>query len=195
METSFWVLAIVGTVVFLLKLILMFLGMDGDHGSGDAGGDAHGLLDADAGDDQSTSAFAFLSLQSLATFFMGAGWMGLVAIKTWRLDLMAASLLSIFFGAILVFLLGKLLQAAFRLESSGTLDLRQAKGKIATVYARIPDSGSGQVQVEVQGRLMTLTARSSGGPIPTGRSVQVSGVGGDGVLIVAPYAPSPSTVH
>lgn len=188
LESSFWILAIVGTTLFVLRLGMMFLGL-GDHDYGD-------VSDVDVGGDfdfdghtghgaESTHAFTFLSLQSIATFFMGAGWMGLVALK-WPIDEMAATLCAAGFGFFCVFLLGKLLQQAMRLESSGTVDKRQALGKVGIVYARIPDGGRGRIQVEVQGRLMTLAARSASGELDTGTSVSVDDVDGSGVLVVSP---------
>ena len=192
METSFWALAIMGTTVFVLRLGMMFLGF-GDHDYGDAGDvgdvDVGGEFDFDGqtghGAD-SMHAFTFLSLQSLATFFMGAGWMGLVALKSWSLDNLPATLCAAGFGVFCVFLLGKLLQQAMHLESSGTLDKQQALGKIGKVYARIPVGGQGQIQIEVQGRLVTLAARSADGELSTGATVLVEDIDGAGVLVVSP---------
>lgn len=189
METTFWALAILGTTVFILKLAMLFLGF-GDEDFGDAGdADVAGDFDGDGQighGDQSTTAFTFLSMQSLATFFMGAGWMGLVALQAWDLDTMAATLCALAFGIFCVLLLGKLLEQAMRLESSGTLDKRQALGKVGKVYMRIPEGGSGKIQVEVQGRLVTLSARSAGGELATGTSVHVEEVDPGGVLVVSP---------
>ena len=111
METIYWTAAIAGTAVFVLKLAMMFMGF-GDDDLGD-GGDVSMATDFD-GDGvvghgaESTMMFRFLSLQSLATFFMGAGWMGLVALRTWSLDDIAAALSAAGFGALCVVLLGKL---------------------------------------------------------------------------------------
>ncbi len=186
LTTSFWVLAILGTTVFVLRLGMMFLGL-GDHDYGDVSdADIGGDVDLDGHGHDSMHAFTFLSLQSIATFFMGSGWMGLVALKSWDLDRMGATLCAVGFGVFCVLLLGKLLQQAMQLESSGTLDKRQALGKVGNVYARIPERGQGQIQVEVQGRLVTLAARSENGTIDTGTSVVVEDVDGSGVLVVSP---------
>ena len=83
LTTSFWVLAILGTTVFVLRLGMMFLGL-GDHDYGDVSdADIGGDVDLDGHGHDSMHAFTFLSLQSIATFFMGSGWMGLVALESW----------------------------------------------------------------------------------------------------------------
>lgn len=51
LQTTFWTMAIAGTALFVLKLVLMFLGL-GDHDSGDMdfhGGDLDGGVDLDHG--------------------------------------------------------------------------------------------------------------------------------------------------
>lgn len=189
MESTFWVLAIIGTVVFGLKLALMFMGF-GDHGDADAGG---GDLDLDGDVDghevghgtESSVFFTFLSLQGIATFVMGFGWCGLVGLNTWGLDDMQSSVAAFGFGAFCVLLLGKLLQQAMKLESSGNLDPKQAIGQTGRVYMRIPEDGRGKVQLEVQGRLVTWDARSDEGEIETGKPIEVDDVDGAGVLLVS----------
>lgn len=190
METTYWILALAGTTVFVLKLAMMFLGFGQDHDLGDAG-DVGGIGHDFDGDGQvghgaeSTMMFTFLSLQSLATFFMGCGWMGLVALKTWNLDDIAAALCAAGFGVFCVVLLGKLLQQAMKLESSGNVDIRSAVGSVGTVYSRIAEGRVGKVQIEVQGRLRTLDARTSGAQLDTGATVKVDEVDGAGVLVVS----------
>jgi len=186
MESTFWTLAVVGTSVFVVRLVMMFVGFDHEHG-GDL--DMDGSIDVDdhvghGGD--STSAFTFLSIQSVATFFMGTGWAGLVGLEAWDLDVFGASLFGVGFGLFCMFLLGKMLHMAMKLESSGNVDKRRAIGKVGRVYMRLPDQGAGQIQIEVQGRLMTLDARSTGGELATGASVRVDDVDGAGLLVVSP---------
>ncbi len=68
---AYFVMAIVGTSLFLLRLALSFFGMDGD---------TDGALDADGGTD---AAFSLFSVLSILAFFMGAGWMGLACRVDW----------------------------------------------------------------------------------------------------------------
>ena len=179
LEYTFWCMAIVGTIVFVFKLVMLFLGLDSD-------GDADVDFDADG---DSTAAFHYLSVQSVACLAMGTGWMGLVALVSLELGALHSWSIGIAFGVALVFASAKLMQWALRLESSGTLDLQNALGQVGTVYLNIPADGQGQVQVVVQGRLVTVDARSSGGAIPTGDKVRVESVdsaGSIGTLVVTP---------
>lgn len=179
LEFTFWSLAIVGTVVFVFKLIMLFVGLDGDSD-----------LDFDLEDGgDSTGAFNLLSLQSVACLAMGTGWMGLVALLNLGFGSLHSWSLGLAFGFVLVVASAKLMQLAMSLESSGTLNLQRAVGQNGTVYLRIPEDGVGQVQVIVQGRLVTTDARSSGPSIATGTKIRVEGIDGStagSTLIVAP---------
>ena len=195
-EFVLWCLAIGGTALFLIKILLLFMGADhggdADGGFGDMGGHdigGHDVGDVDHGDahhGDSTTAFNLLSIQSLATLAMGTGWMGLAAMRSLHLGDAAAVLLGLAFGIAMVFMMGKLLLKARQLESSGTLDVQEALGQTGSVYLSIPEGGKGQVQIVVQGRLVTLDARSPGAAIPTGTKILVEEVDSTGVLVVAP---------
>lgn len=182
LEFIFWCLAIGGTTVFVLKLVLMFVGFDGAE---DADFDLDMDVDADDVSD-STTAFNLLSLQAVASLCMGAGWMGLTALKTFELSEARSIGLGLAFGVGLVFLIGKLMQLTRQLESSGTLDIGKAVGRSGTVYLRIPPDGTGQVQLVLQGRLVTVDARTGDAELPTGTKVKVQSVDAGGTLVVKP---------
>jgi hypothetical protein len=189
MQLILWGLALGGTALFALKMLMLLVG---GHGFGEheeafadvhvgdqaGGGEAHGHTDA------SNLAFQFFSVQALAVLCMGTGWMGLAAL--WNGAAAEVAIAGgLVFGALLVLVMGKLMQKARALESSGTLDIRKAVGQRATVYLKIPRGGVGQVQVVVQERLVTLDARTAGAELPTGAKVRVDGVE-DRVLLVSP---------
>lgn len=203
MEGLFWGLAIVGTTLFVVKMVLLLVGgdaSDGDFGEvdfGDAGdlGDgggldldpaAHGPAGEIAGSGTSVAAFTFFSIQSLATFAMGAGWGGLFFKANFDVTYAEAGLLAAGCGVFCAWLLLWLLGKARGLEQRGNLDPRRAIGQGGTVYLAIPVNGHGQVQVEVQGRLATLGARAPEQALPTGADVVVTAVDRDGTLVVRP---------
>lgn len=190
METFFWCLAIGGTALFILKTVLLLVGADG--GAHDAGGLDAGGMDAGVGDagghgdhHASDAAFTLLSIQSLSTLAMGMGWMGLSAMRSFGFPEVQALLLGFGFGLLLVVLMGKLLQKVRKLESSGTLEIKGAVGSTGTVYVTVPEKGRGQVQIVLQGRLVTLDATTHGTAIPTGRRIRVDAVEDGGLLVVA----------
>ncbi|HEY5770112.1 MAG TPA: hypothetical protein VIS71_09735 [Terrimicrobium sp.] len=91
----------------------------------------------------------------------------------------------------MVFLLGiyLLMRALFSLRSSGTLDYKNAVGKIATVYVTVPPNykGGGQVEVLIQGRLQTISCRTAHTvPLPPQSKVKVVALIDQGTLEVQP---------
>ena len=77
----------------------------------------------------------------------------------------------------LTYAIQKLFNMFKSFESSGTLDLSRAIGQEASVYLTIPETGTGQIQVSIQGRLMTMNAKSlNGTEFKTGQRVIVTGV-------------------
>jgi hypothetical protein len=105
--------ALVGTVVFLLKLGLLSLGGVGADADVDVDLDVDAGMDMDhAGDvDDSTHAFQILSIHSIAAFLMGFGWGGLVGFRTFDWNTPSSFALGLAFGAALVWMLAALLQA------------------------------------------------------------------------------------
>jgi hypothetical protein len=72
-----------------------------------------------------------------------------------------------------------------RFQSEGTLNIQNAVGQSGTVYLTIPESGTGVVNVTVQGALRTLDAASENGQrIATGKMVKVVGVAAGKILVV-----------
>ncbi|HYC76929.1 MAG TPA: NfeD family protein [Planctomycetota bacterium] len=181
---TLWIAAVAGSALFLLKLVVLMAG-GGHDGDADAGG-GHG--DADAGHHGSSWAFQFLTVQSLATFAMGAGWAGLAVRDRFAEDDLQTIVLAALFGVALVALMIKLMASLRKLEASGTLDVRNAVGQTGVVYLTLPRTGAGQVEVVVQGRLCTLDAVSPEAPVPTGARVKVEAVDDVGRLVVVPLS-------
>jgi hypothetical protein len=72
-----------------------------------------------------------------------------------------------------------------KLQSSGTIDIKNAIGQQGTVYLTIPATGSGQVSVAVQGSLKIFDAVSEGNKkIPTGEKIKVINVIDNKTLVV-----------
>jgi membrane protein implicated in regulation of membrane protease activity len=72
-----------------------------------------------------------------------------------------------------------------RMQSDGTLRISNAIGEEGTVYLTIPDNGTGQVQVAVQGGLKIFNAVSANHQrIPTGASIRVVKIVSGNMLMV-----------
>lgn len=194
--------AIFGTVFFLLRLGLMFMGV-GDHG-GEAGGvtDAGfdlGDLDVDPSLDahhtDSTHAFKMLSIQSIATFIMGFGWGAIGAYRGSEIGVGGSLAIGTIAGVAMVWLLAWLLKGVYDLQSSGNFPVRALVGRPGEVYLTVPaahpaNPGYGKVHVTFDNRRRIFNAVSQDGAIPTGSRVRVVRVHDDLTLTVAPEATS-----
>ena len=78
-----------------------------------------------------------------------------------------------------------------RLQSSGNLEYGNAVGTVGTVYSTIPaaEAGSGQLEVMVQGRLITAEARTQSSPaLKPGTQARVIALVGQSTLLVEPLS-------
>lgn len=171
---TYFVMAAVGTSLFLLRLVFALFGGGGDL---DVDGDLHGASDA---------SFTMFSLLSVMAFVMGTGWMGLACRIDWGLGRPLSAVAAVGFGLTMMLLASGLMHWARTLNREVTYDLETAVGRTARVYMAIParDAGQGQVQVSVSGRLMTVGAVSVGPAMAAFESVKVVGVRDDDTLVV-----------
>lgn len=212
-SSVFTAAAIFGTVFFLIRLALMFMGVgdtdfDGGGGGGGGGGDFGGGHDAgfdmghldvdptiDAHHPDSSHAFKMLSIQSIATFIMGFGWGAIGAYRGSDMGVGASLAIGAIIGVAMVWLLGWLLKGVYDLQSSGNFPIRALVGRPGEVYltvpaARGPKPGVGKVRVTFDSRRRIFNALSEGDAIPTGSRVRVVRVHDDLTLTVAPDATS-----
>lgn len=174
---AYLIMALVGTVFFLLRLLMaLFFG-----GDGDADGDLADMGDGD-------SAFSMFSILSILAFFMGAGWMGLTCRIDWGLSSVTAAMAATGFGLVLMLMASGLMAFARSLNQVVEYDLKTAVGHIASVYMSIPKRGEGRgkIKVTVSGRMKMMDAISSGPAIQEFKSVKVLSVRDDGTFIVEP---------
>jgi len=172
---TYFILAGVGTVLFLIRLVLALFGGDGSDFD----------VDADVGTDAS---FTLFSLLSVMAFIMGTGWMGLACRVDWDLNRPMSAFISITFGVVMMMLASGTMYLIRKLNREVTYDVSTAVGRTAKVYMRIPAKGKGQgkVQVSVSGRLKTIQAVSDGNEIAAFTDVKVIDVRDDETLIVEP---------
>jgi membrane protein implicated in regulation of membrane protease activity len=166
-EAIYWCLAIIGTLFFLLKILFSFFGGDAETSHSDA-------LDG------------HISLDSIFSFLKVAGWIGVICYRATTFAPLTILFVSLLSGSGAFALIGALVGRIRKLESDGTLNLENAVGKFGTVYLTIPreKSGEGQIQVEVQGRLCTLSALSADAELKTGEEVFVYSVENNKLLVV-----------
>lgn len=186
LELLFACCAIFGTTLFVIRLVLMFIGM-GDGHSADAGHIDAGHVDAghvDAGNvgdvnhqgdfHDSDLSFRALSLQGITAFFMMFGLIGWAVIRQYENSVWIPVIAGTAAGLATVWLMKKIFQLAGSLQSSGTMNLSNAVGQEGNVYLTIHPGASGKVRVTFQDRLSILDAVADGNTeIKTGESVRV----------------------
>ena len=170
---TYFIMAAVGTILFLLRLVVGLFG--GDAGDFDA--------DVDAGTDAS---FTLFSLLSVMAFVMGTGWMGLACRIDFGLSRAPSALISVGFGLMMMLLASGLMMLMRKLNRHIEVDPATAIGSTARVYVKLPAKGKGlgQIQVSVSGRLKTVPAASDGKEIAAFADVKVIDARDDGTFIV-----------
>lgn len=175
----FGVPALVGTALFIIRMVLMLMGTDHDLAS-----EAHGAGDGH----DAAGAFKALSLQTFTAFAMGFGWGGILGLYTLGWGLGKSLLLASGTGVVMVWLLAVMLRMMLDLQSSGNQSLENTLGREGEVYVGIPPKGqgSGQVKVVVSDRMRIVNAQSEGEGVPSQSRVRVVRVNGDNTVTVTP---------
>jgi len=205
-ELFFLICATVGGTVFLIQMILLFTGVIGDidgdvDHSVDVGGhdidvDFDGEADIHISDvdahadvhvpDGSEFSFKLLSIQGITGFLMMFGLVGLSMLRQFDTGLAISMVAAVLAGLVIVFIISWIFTLFQRMQSSGTLKLRNAVGQEGKVYLSIPEGGEvGKVEVAFQGRLTVMDAVTKDkAAVPSDTRVRVVGVTGGNILVV-----------
>ena len=179
-EKVYWLIALPATAVFLFQLVLTFFGGDTDHL--DVSADHDVAFDSDHG-----IGFQFLSIKNLVGFFAIFGWTG-IALLSGGKGLGTTIIISVLAGFAMMVIMATIVYYLGKLTEHNVLNLNNAKGRIGTVYLRIPAErkGMGKIQINVQG-FQTLNAiTDSKEEIKTGAVVEVVDSINNEVLLVKP---------
>ncbi len=172
LETIYWILASVSTGFLSFQILMNLIGMDFDHGFD---------LDVGVGD---------VSLSGVLALFAIGGWTGVLAYRLTDLSplqILGVALVAGILGLVATAIMMKSLK---KLEEHGNLDFQNAIGKTAEVYLKIPaeNSGTGQIQMSIQGRWIVLDAvTDSKEALKTGTKVIIYAAN-KGTLSVEPMA-------
>lgn len=175
----FGVPAMVGTGLFLIRLVLMMLGQ-ADLGLEIEHPDSADMHVGDIAD------FKILSIQALAAFAMGFGWGGLGVLHGTTWNPLLAAPVGIVCGIGMVWLLAILLKGVYDLQSSGNIPITSTVGVEGAVYVSIPadGQGTGQVQLVIDNRQRMYNAVTPGPAIATRSRVRVVGTNDDNTVTV-----------
>ncbi|MBR3619747.1 MAG: NfeD family protein [Bacteroidaceae bacterium] len=172
----FWGCALIGSLVFIVQMVLTLVGMD----SSDMDVDFDGADTMDLG-----GGISLFSIKNFVNFIVGFGWAGVCfsgAIENrWLLTLMA-----VLVGVAFVFMFFFIKKQTKKLEHNGAFNIADCVGKTVDVYLRIPGnkSGKGKVQVSLNGSVHEFEALTEGEAIASGQKVEVvSVIDGSTVLV------------
>lgn len=175
-EKVYWIVAIAGSAILLVLVFMTLIGGDVDDM-----GDVDTDIEVDTG-----IHFQFLSLKNLMGFFTIFGWSGIACMEN-GLSTGLTVFISVVCGLLMMLAMASLFYYLAKLQSSGTLNLKNAVDQIGEVYLTIGANRSriGKVSVNVQGTLRELQALTDEGQdLVQGNVVKVQDVTDTGILIV-----------
>ena len=188
LQMVFTVLATVSGLFFIIQVIAMMIGGFGDTDLDmDVDADIDMDMDADAGaiHADSTADFHWISVQGITAFFMMFGLVGLMLNKGHGMGSAVSIGIGVGAGVITNFIVAKIFQAFRSLQSSGTMNLKNAIGQEGNVYLTIRKDQPGKVQVAVQEHLKVFDAVSAdGNDIPTDTRIVVMRVVKGNTMVV-----------
>ncbi|MDL2262759.1 serine protease [Bacteroidales bacterium OttesenSCG-928-I21] len=179
LEQIYWIIAIPFSVIFLIQLIMTIVG-----GFGDAELDNNGDADFDVESDYGIH-FQFISLKNLIGFFTIFSWTGIVCLDA-GVSAWLSVVLSFIAGLAMMLIMAILFYYMSKLVENGTMKMDSAIGKTGQVYLRIPanKTGTGKVQVNING-IKTLDAMTDNNEeIKTGSMVKITDIHSGNILIV-----------
>lgn len=175
-EKVYWIVAIAGSAILLVLLVMTLMGGDVDDM-----GDVDTDIEADTG-----IHFQFLSFKNLMGFLTIFGWSGIACIDN-GLSTGLTIFISVICGLLMMLAMASLFYYLAKLQSSGTLNLKNAVDQIGEVYLTIGANRTriGKVSVNVQGTLRELQALTDEDhDLVQGNVVKVQDVTDTGILIV-----------
>jgi len=177
-EKIYWSVALIASVILVILLILTLVGGDAEDFDG---GDVDADIDGDTG-----IGFQFLSFKNLMGFFTIFGWTGIACLEA-GMSKGVTVLISVVCGLLMMLAMAALFYYLGKMQSSGTLKLKNALNQVGEVYLTIGANRSkiGKVSVTVQGTLRELEALTDEDKdLVLGNVVRVKEVTDNGILIV-----------
>lgn len=178
-EKTFWICAIVSSIIFVIQFVMTFIGIDAADTDFDFSGDAGDTMDFGG-------ALSLFSVRNIVNFVLGFGWGGICLhnyIHNNLLLVVGAVLVGLLFVSLFIILIRQLM----KFEANGAIDMNDCVGKACDVYLRIPAarSGKGKVQISINGTVQEFEAMTDDDTmIATGNRVKVLEYLGGSTLLV-----------
>ena len=175
---TYWIIALIGSAIFAIILVMTFLGGDMDSDMAADGTD----FEADDGG----VGFQFFTFKNLIAFFTIFGWTGVVC-TDYNLSNGVTLVIAVIAGLLMMAATSSLFYFMHRLTEDGTLKIKNALGAVGEVYLPIGANRSktGKVQMRVQGSLRELEALTDEDKdLTTGTVVKVTEIVSAELLVV-----------
>ncbi len=172
----YWSIALLGSLVFLITMVLSFVGGDTDDI-----GDVDSDIEGDTG-----IGFQFITFKNLVGFFTLFGWSGIACIDA-GFSKPLTIIISIVCGLIMMGIMGAMFYYMNKLNHSGTLNFKNAVNAVGEVYLTVGANRSsiGKAHVRIQGALRELEALTDADTdLESGSVIQVKEVTENGILII-----------
>ncbi len=158
-QICFYTAIFSGGTLFLLLILSLFGGLDVD-------------LDFEAGDvDVDTGGLGIV--KSVLAFLTFSAWMGYVLLNA-SVNPIVTLVASLATGIATVFILSWFFRFLLKMQSNVNWSYLDASGKPGKVYLKIPEDGTGLIQVKINGVMRELKAKSSDAKeIPTGSDILI----------------------
>ncbi len=171
MMRIYWAIAVASSIVFLIQMVLTFIGL------GDTDGDTGDFGDMGDGDGSTMDAGGVLSLFSLrnvVNFLLGLGWGG-VCFSGSISNPLILGVVALFCGCLFVAVFLIMLRQLMKLQGSGNFHIEECVGLTCSVYLRIPANrtGAGKVQLSYHGSVLEIDAMTDGELLKSGSRVRV----------------------
>ena len=187
LQSIFAYIAVPATLLLILQTILLLFGLYGNDGDADYDNldyegehDFDGDGDIDSDNDIVDHGLRLFTVRGLVAFFSIMGWTGIVLSKNNVNDVISV-IIAIIAGAIAMFFTAFVIKMAVRLQSDGTMDIKNTLGVSGTVYLPIPPErkDKGKVNLVLQGQFGEFDAvTDEKTPLPYGTEITVIGVSG-----------------
>ncbi len=176
LHQAFWYIALGSSLVFVVQMVLTFIGSDSSDGID---------TDFDGDFDGTDAPFQLFSLRNLVNFLLGFSWTGIAFYPTFENKILL-SLLAGVVGIGFVLLFFFILKQILKLSEDNTFNISALKGKVGEVYLKIPahNAAKGKVLISLKGAHHELYAITrSGEDISSGEFVKVIEIE-DEILVV-----------
>jgi hypothetical protein len=173
---TFWFIAQITTVIFVIQTVLTFVGSDAYDGV-----EAYSETSIHGAD----MPFQIFSLRNLINFLLGFSWTG-ISFYSLIPNAFILITLSILVGASFVYAFFVIMKKIQGLAEDNSFKLTDTIGKSGDVYLKIPGkkSGKGKIIISVNGSVHELSAMTEKESIATGAVVKVVKIESKDILIV-----------